>query len=132
MLSDDLLADLEDHVDACDAARIALESALDDAETLGPDTSPDARTDVLQAVADALGNWRDAQRQFMDAVEHGDVPNAQMAALFLKNDADVDASNARRGLPGAHVDGADQPFDVDLSGTRGQALTTAAMEYLDE
>lgn len=132
MLSDDLLAELEDHVDACDAARDALEAALDDAETLGPDTSPDTRTDVLQAVADALGNWRDAQRQFMDAVERGDVPNAQMAALFLKNDADVDASNARRGLPGAHVDGADQPFDVDLSGTRGQALTTAAMEYLDE
>lgn len=131
MLSDDTLDTLESHVDACDDARDALESALDDADALGPDASPDQRQAVYQPIADAFGAWRDAQRAFVEAVEASEAPNVQMAALFLKNDADVDASNARRGLPGAHVDGADQPFDVDLSGTRGQALTTAAMEYLD-
>jgi len=51
-----------------------------------------------------------------------------MASLFLKNKRDVDATNARRGIPGAHVDGTDQPFDLDLTGTRGTILMNAVME----
>jgi hypothetical protein len=61
-------------------------------------------------------------------VEASEAPDVPMAALFLKNNADVDATNARRGLPGAHVEGTDQPFDLDLTGTRGTILTNAIME----
>lgn len=125
MLSDDTMTELEQRVEACDAARIALDEALDAA----------ARADAmdgeaLRPVAVALKDWRDAQQAFMDAVAQSEAPDVPMAALLLKQTADVDATNARRGLPGAAVDGTDQPFDLDMSGMRGQALTTAAMEVL--
>jgi hypothetical protein len=125
MLSDDTIATLEQHATACDEARSALEAALDDAEQAGA-----LDDDVLHPVAVALADWRDAQQAFMDAVEQSEAPDVPMAALLLKQTADVDVSNARRGLPGAAVDNADQPFDIDMTGMRGQALTTAAMDVL--
>lgn len=125
MLSDDTVNELERHVEACDAAREALEDALDAADAA--DTLDD---DVLRPVAVALKDWRDAQQAFMEAVERSEAPDVPMAALLLKQTADVDATNARRGLPGASVDGTDQSFDLDMTGMRGQALTTAAMEVL--
>lgn len=131
MISDETLQKLERHVDACDEARDALQDALDDAESVGPDASSDERAAALRPVADAVGAWRDAQQGFMEAVEASEAPDVPMAALFLKNNADIDASNARRGLPGAPVEGTDQPFDLDLSGTRGTILTNAIMEHLE-
>ena len=125
MLSDDTIATLEQHVDACNAACAALEDALDDAEAAAT-TDPDD----LRPVGQALKDWRDAQHAFMGAVEASEAPDVPMAALLLKQTADIDAANARRGLPGASVEGANQPFDIDLTGMRGQALTTAAMEVL--
>lgn len=125
MLSDDTIAALEQHATACDEARAALEEALDAAERAG--TLDD---NTLRPVAKALKTWRDAQQAFMDAVERSEAPDVPMAALLLKQTADVDVSNARRGLPGASVDNADQPFDIDRTGMRGQALTTAATEVL--
>jgi hypothetical protein len=125
MLSDDTIATLEHHATACDAARSALEAALDDAEEAGS-----LGDDTLRPVAVALKEWRDAQQAFMDAVDQSEAPDVPMAALLLKQTADVDVSNARRGLPGASVDNADQPFDIDMTGMRGQALTTAAMDVL--
>mgnify|MGYP006270093095 FL=1 len=124
-LSDDTLAALESHVETCDDARDALEDALDAAEAQG------LSDDTLRDVADALRTWRSAQQQFMDAVAASEVTDLSMASLLLKNDTGTDPSNARCGIPGAFVDGANQPFPLDLSGTRGQALTTAAMEHLD-
>jgi hypothetical protein len=35
-------------------------------------------------------------------------------------------------VPGVSVDGTDQPFDVDLSGMRGSALTDAITTYVEE
>lgn len=132
MLSDDVAQELEQHAEACTAARKALETALDKAESLSHGM-PDAERDALLApVAEALSDWQAAQQRFMNAVERSEAPNVSTAALLLKNNLEVDTTNARCGLPGAHVDGADQPFVLDLTGTRGQALTTAAMEYLDE
>ncbi|NBB74296.1 MAG: hypothetical protein GVY35_11535 [Bacteroidetes bacterium] len=125
MLSDDTIATLEQHAAACDAARAALEDALDTAEQSGA-----LDDDTLRPVAAALKEWRDAQQGFMDAVAASEAPDVPMAALLLKQTADVDVSNARRGLPGASVDNADQPFDIDMTGMRGQALTTAAMDVL--
>jgi len=126
-LSDKSIAALEDAVGTCDAARSDLEDALDAAEQAGGAHSDGER---LEAVADALSRWQDAQEAFMDAVAESEVPDPGMAAMLLKRKADVDSANARMGLPGAHVDGADQPFELDMTGSRGQALTTAAMEYL--
>lgn len=125
MLSDATIASLEEHAAACDEARAALEDALDAAEQAG---SLDEAS--LHPVGQALKNWRDAQQAFMDAVDASEAPDVPMAALLLKQTADVDVSNARRGLPGAAVEGANQPFDIDMTGMRGQALTTAAMEVL--
>ena len=125
MLSDDTVRELEQHAAACDAARASLDDALDTAESAG--TLDD---NVLRSVAAALKDWRDAQQAFMDAVDRSEAPDVPMAALLLKQTADVDVANARCGLPGAPVEGTDQPFDLDMTGTRGQALTTAAMEVL--
>lgn len=125
MLSDDTIATLERHAAACDDARAALEDALDEAERAGT-----LDTAALRPVGRALKDWRDAQQAFMEAVEQSEAPDVPMAALLLKQTADVDVSNARRGLPGASVEGANQPFDIDMTGMRGQALTTAAMEVL--
>lgn len=125
MLSDDTVTQLEQHVEACDAARTALDEALDAAAQANAMDG-----EALRPVAGALKDWRDAQQAFMNAVAQSEAPDVPMAALLLKQTADVDATNARRGLPGAAVDGTDQPFDLDMSGMRGQALTTAAIEVL--
>lgn len=125
MLSDDTVTALDRHVEACDAARAALDEALDAAEAEG--TLDDA---TLRPVAEALKDWRDAQQAFMHAVEQSETPDVPMASMLLMRTAEVDASNARCGLPGAPVDGTDQPFNLDMTGMRGQALTTAAMEVL--
>lgn len=128
MLSDESVETLERHVNTCDEARKELQDALDKAETVGRDAPAEEKTTALGPVAEAIRTWQAAQEKFMEAVEESEAPDVPMACLFLKNDADVDASNARRGLPGAHVEGADQPFDLDLSGTRGTILTNAIME----
>jgi hypothetical protein len=128
MLSDDTLQELERHVNACDEARDQLQSALDEAEDVGTDAPAETKAAALEPVAEAIKQWRNHQEAFMDAVEASEAPDVPMAALFLKNNADVDATNARRGLPGAHVEGTDQPFDLDLTGTRGTILTNAIMQ----
>lgn len=124
-LSDKTAAALERAAADCDTARSDLEDALDAAEEAGQPTD-----DRLRDVAEALSRWQEAQEAFMEAVAESEAPDPSMAAMLLKRTADVDATNARMGLPGAHVDGADQPFELDMTGTRGQALTTAAMEYM--
>lgn len=124
MLTDDQISEMEDAVSACEEARSALIEALDAADG-------DPTDEQLQAVGQALEAWRDGQQRFMASAEDSEVPDASTAAMLLKANHGVDATEARRGLPGVHVDGADQPFDVDLSGTRGSILTTAAMEYVD-
>ncbi len=123
MLTDDQVSEMEDAVSACEEARSALIEALDAAEG-------DPTDEQVQAVGEALEAWRDAQQRFMAAVESSEVPDVSTAGMLLKTNHGVDATEARRGLPGVHVEGADQPFDVDLSGTRGSVLTTAAMEYV--
>lgn len=125
MLSDEIVDELEQHAHACDAARSTLENALDRADSAEGDEEA-----ILNEVAQALNAWRAAQKRFMETVAQSDVSNVPMAALLLQKHEGVDATNARRGLPGASVDGADQPFDIDLSGQRGSILTTAAMDYL--
>jgi len=124
MLSDDVARTLESAVDDCDTARAALDDALDAVAANG---STEKR---LRSVAAALEDWRDAQHRFMDAVDAADVDGVATAAMLLKMNRGVDATNARRGLPGVAVEGADQPFDLDRAGDRGQALTEAAMHYV--
>jgi len=125
MLSDEHVDDLRTAVEACEAAREDLIEALDDAAA-----HSDPGDEHLRAVGAALGQWRDAQQAFMAAVEASSVDDVSTAAMLLKMNHGVDATEARRGLPGVSVEGADQPFDVDLTGTRGTLLTTAAMEYV--
>ena len=125
MLSDELVDDMRTAVSDCRAAREDLESALEAA-----DGASDAEDAHLRAIAEALEDWRDAERRFMDAVEASEVDDVSTAAMLLKMNHGIDATEARRGLPGLSVDGATQPFDVDMSGTRGTLLTTAAMEYV--
>jgi hypothetical protein len=125
MLSDELVDDMRAAVADCEAAREALEAALEAA-----DGAPDAEDEHLRSIAEALENWRDAERCFMDAVEASEVDDVSTAAMLLKMNHGIDATEARRGLPGLSVDGATQPFDVDMSGTRGTLLTTAAMEHV--
>lgn len=127
MLSNDTVADLEVAVEACNEARSDLVAALEAAD------SHDAPTDdpsVMQAVGDALEDWRNAQQQFMAAVKASSVSDVATASLLLKKNHGIDATNGRRGLPGLPVEGTDQPFDLDVTGTRGQILTQAAMEYV--
>jgi hypothetical protein len=128
MITDETLTDLKDTVRACDEAREALIDALDAAEAHGGDPRSDAS--VLEPVGTALADWRDAQQQFMGIVEASSVPDPATAALLLKTNHGVDASNARCGIPGTDVDGADQPFPLDLSGSQGTVLTQAATNYL--
>jgi len=125
MLSDDHVNTLRDAVETCEAARSDLLDALDDAAA-----TADPGDEQLRAVGTALEQWRDAQQTFMAAVEASSVDDVSTAAMLLKMNHGVDATEARRGLPGVSVEGADQPFDVDLSGTRGTVLTTAAMNYV--
>jgi len=125
MLSDDLVDELRAAVTDCEAAREALQSALADAEG-----SPDADDAQLRTIAEALEDWRDAEQRFMDAVEASEADDVSTAAMLLKMNHGIDATEARRGLPGVSVEGATQPFDLDMTGTRGTLLTTAAMEYV--
>lgn len=131
MLSDDVIRKLEEAVEDCDEARSRLVDALDAAEAQS-DKSATTDPSVLQPVGDALSDWRDAEQQFMDIVEASGAPNPSTAALLLKTNHGVDSSNARRGIPGTSVDGADQPFDIDMIGVRGSVVTEAATEYLRE
>jgi len=127
-MTDETIAELEAAVEECDAAREALIEALEavDAHAGTPDDEA-----ILRPVGEALTDWRDAQRRFMEAVSASDAPNMATAAMMLKTNHGVDSTNARRGLPGVHVEGTDKPFDLDLSGTRGTALTNAAMQFVE-
>lgn len=127
MIPDESLDELKAAVEACDEARTALVNALEDAEAVD-DTSADPSS--LEAVGSAVADWRDAQERFMTAVETADLDDPATAALLLKTNYGVDASNARCGIPGTDVDGADQPFPLDLTGSKGMFLTQAATEHL--
>jgi hypothetical protein len=127
-MTDEAIAELEAAAGACDQAREALTDALASVDT--HDGAPDDEA-LLRPVGEALTDWRDAQRRFMAAVEASDAPDVATAAMILKTNHGVDPTNARRGLPGVHVEGTDKPFDLDLSGTRGTALTNAALEYVE-
>lgn len=129
MLADDTVDDLTDAVRACDQAREALLEALDAADASGGGTQSDPSD--LVPVGAALEDWRDAQQQFMTAIEDTGASDPATAALLLQTNHGVDASNARCGIPGTDVEGADQPFPLDLSGAQGMALTRAATEHLD-
>ena len=132
MLSDDVVSDLERHAQACNDARSALVSALRNAKSLDRSAPTEKQMPILQPVADALRDWRDAQQAFMNTVEQSGAPNVEMAALLLKSNHGVDSDNARRGLPGASVEGANQPFDVDTTGMRGEVLTRALDHLADD
>ncbi len=124
-MTDDTVEELTAAVETCNEARSELETALDAAEAAGGDEE-----EHLQAVATALETWRDGQRRFIQTVEASEASDVATAAMLLKMNHGIDSTNARRGLPGVHVDGTDQPFDLDTTGTRGTVLTTAAMEYV--
>jgi len=124
MLSDDLVDQMRTAVSRCEMAREDLRAALRAA-----DGQADPGAAELRPIGAALEAWRDAQREFMGAVEASDVDDVSTAAMLLKMNHGIDATEARRGLPGVSVEGASQPFDVDLSGTRG-SLLTAATEYV--
>jgi hypothetical protein len=128
MLDDDALDELTAAVHTCDEAREALLDALDAADAHDGDSASDPS--VLEPVGAAIADWRDAQQRFMAAVDASGVSDPATAALLLKTNHGVDASNARCGIPGTDVDGADQPFPLDLSGAQGMLLTQAATEYL--
>jgi len=66
----------------------------------------------------------------MALVADAPVDDAPTAAMLLKMNHGIDASNARRGIPGVPVEGTDQPFNLEMSGARGMVLTTAATEYV--
>lgn len=127
MIPDESLDELKAAVQACDDARTALVNALNDADAVD-DASPDSS--VLEPVGGAIADWRDAQERFMAAVEAADVADPATAALLLKTNHGIDASNARCGIPGTDVEGANQPFPLDLTGSQGMLLTQAATEHL--
>lgn len=125
MLSDSIARKMEAAAASCDEARDALEGALSAVERDG-----EATDEHLRSIAEALEAWHDGQRAFMRLVDAADVSDPSTATMLLKMNQGVDASNARRGLPGVPVEGADQSFDVDLTGRRGGALTEAAMHHV--
>lgn len=127
-MTDDTVATLESAAEDCDEARASLEEAL--AAVDDHDGAPDDEA-ILRPVGQALSDWRDAQQRFMAAVDASDAPDVATAAMMLKMNHGVEATNAQRGIPGVHVEGAEKPFDVDLSGMRGTVLTNAAMEYVE-
>lgn len=129
MLADDTVDELTDAVRACNQAREALMEALYEADASGGDAMADSS--VLDPVGAALRDWRDAQERFMATIEASGVSDPATAALLLKTNHGIDASNARCGIPGTDVDGADQPFPLDLTGAQGMALTQAATEHLE-
>jgi hypothetical protein len=128
MFTDDTLDDLKDAIRTCDEAREALVDALDAADAQGRSAASDP--DVLKPVGAAIDDWQSAQKRFMTLVESSGAPNPATAALLLKKNHGVDASNARCGIPGTDVDGADQPFPLDLTGGQGMVFTQAATEHL--
>ncbi|WP_263791546.1 hypothetical protein [Salinibacter sp.] len=128
MLPDESIDEIKAAVQACDDARAALVGALDDADAM--DDAP-ADPAALKPVGQALADWRDAQARFMAAVEAADASDPATTALLLKTNHGVDASNARCGIPGTDVEGADQPFPLDLTGAKGMLVTQAATEHLD-
>lgn len=129
MLNDETVDDLREATRSCNQARDALLEALEAADASDGDALSDPS--ILEPVGEALGAWRDAQQRFMTAVEASGVSDSATAALLLKTNHGIDASNARCGLPGTDVDGADQSLDLDLTGRRGGILTRATTEYLD-
>lgn len=128
MLSEDTVNEMEAAVRACDEAREALADALESAEAHEGDPTSDPA--VMEPVGSALAKWRDAQEHFFAVVEASEASDPSTAGLLLKTNHGIDSSNARCGIPGTSVDGADQPFPLDLTGTQGGVLTQAAMEYL--
>lgn len=131
MLADDTVEELEDAVRACNNARAALSEALERAEAYDGDAA--SEPSVLEPVGTALADWRDAQQRFMAAVEASSAPDPVTAALLLKTNRGIDPDrcrDARCGIPGTDVEGADQPFDLDVTGSRGTILTQAATEHL--
>lgn len=128
MLTPETADEMEEAVRACDAAREALIEALDAAEAHDGDAT--SAPSVLDPVGAALEDWRDAQQRFMALVDASGASDPATAALLLKTNHGLDASNARCGLPGTDVDGADQPFPLDLTGAQGMILTQAATEHL--
>lgn len=128
MLTDESVEELGEAVQNCDDARKALVEALDAAEKHDGDATVDPS--VMEPVGEALTNWRDAQQRFMAAVDVSGVSDPATASLLLKTNHGIDSSNARCGIPGTDVDGADQPFPLDLTGTQGMVLTQAATEHL--
>lgn len=128
MLTDDSVEELEAATRACDEARAALADALNTADAHEGD--PTTEPSLMKPVGTALENWRDAQQDFMDVVEASEVPNPSTAALLLKTNHGIDSTNARCGIPGTSVEGADQPFPLDLTGSQGAILTHAATERL--
>lgn len=129
MLADDTVDELKNAVHACDEAREALTEALDAAKA--HDEDPTSESSVLEPVGTALAEWRDAQERFMAVVDDSGTPDPSTAALLLKTNHGIDASNARCGIPGTDVEGADQPFPLTLSGSEGMMLTQAATERLE-
>lgn len=125
MFTDTEVSAFEKIVEECENAREDLQAAITAVEN-----GDEATNEQLRDVAEALEAWRDAQRHFMETVEASEAPDVSTAAMLLQQNHGIDASEARRGLPGVHVRGADQPFDLDLSGTPGSVLTTAAMEFV--
>lgn len=128
MLTDDTVEEFEEAIRACDEARTALTEALDAAEAYEGDVTTEPS--VFEPVGAALRNWRDAQQRFMSAVGASGAPDPATAALLLKTNHGVDSSNARCGIPGTDVEGADQPFPLELTGMKGAILTEAATEHL--
>ena len=128
MLPDESIDEIKAAVQACDDARAALVDALDDADAADDALAESA---ALKPVGQALADWRDAQARFMAAVDAADASDSATTALLLKTNHGVDASNARCGIPGTDVEGADQPFPLDLTGARGMLVTQAATEHLD-
>lgn len=125
MFTDTEVSEFETIIEECENAREDLQAAIKAVEN-----GDEATDEQLRQVAEVLEAWRDAQRRFMEAVDASDAPDVSTAAMVLETNHGIDTAEARRGLPGVHVRGADQPFDLDLSGTPGSVLTTAAMEFV--
>ncbi len=89
---------------------------------------PDESIDEIKAAVQACD---DARAALVDALDDADASDPATTALLLKTNHGVDASNARCGIPGTDVEGADQPFPLDLTGAKGMLVTQAATEHLD-
>lgn len=128
MLADDTVDELTNAIATCNEAREALTEALEAADAHDASSDPS----VLAPVGAALKDWRDAQRRFMTTVEASSAPDPATAVLLLKTNHGIDPDScrdARCGIPGTDVEGADQPFPLDLSGSEGMVLTQAATEH---